>query len=173
MKFLPLVCALLICSVGCKTSMDVNPIRGQAFSKLERGHKAYIALPEDGRYAAITYTGSGMQVASHVAKALTAHASSTVNENQILPLETLLQKAVAADAKYLFVPLITHWEPRVASVSGRPTRVHLEMRIYDTATGVAIASNSIDVTGRRVTVASQSADGLAAVAIQDLVDSFF
>lgn len=173
MKRIVSLFTILVCLAGCSTKLAVNPIEGQPTARLETGQKAYIALPADGKYADKVYAGTGMQVSSYVAQALSPYVTSSQMDNQVLPLETLLQNSSAAGAKYLFIPDITHWEPRVAAWSGIPTRVHIELKVFDVATGQILAANSVSVRGKIATFVSQHAHELAETAVEALVTSFY
>jgi hypothetical protein len=172
-KFLLLHIVLAVMLSGCSTKLAVSPIAGQSSAKLETTQKAYIALAADGRYSDKVYAGTGMQVSRFVSQALAPYVSSSQIDNQIVPLQTSLLNASAAGAKYLFVPVITHWEPRIAAWSGIPTRVNIELTVYDTATEQPVAAKSTSVRGRIATFVSQHAHDLAEEAIKELVKSFY
>jgi hypothetical protein len=173
MKKLAVLLFLSVLVTGCSTKIAVKPIEGHPSAKLETGQKVYIALAADGRYSDEVYAGTGAQVSGFVRQALAPYASGSQIAGQRSSLEVSLQQAADAGAKYLFVPVITHWEPRAAAWSGRPTRVNIELTVYDTATGQLIAAQSTSVRGRIVTFVSQHAHELAEQMIRDLVKSFY
>ena len=168
-----IVAIFLFAGIGCSTKFAAKPVADMPSAKLETGHAVYIALAADGRYSEQTYRGTGAQVSGYVAQTLSSYTSSSQVDNEIRTLEASLQNAKEANAKYLFVPLITHWEPRAAAWSGRPTRVNIELRVYDVESGQPVAGNSSSVRGRIVTVASQHAHELAREIVTTLVNSFY
>lgn len=173
MKRAGLILAFLVMLTGCETLVEFFPVEGMPSAKLEAGHKAHVALAADGKYAGKAYADSGRQVSGFVAKELTQYTSSVHVENQILPLENLLKKASESRAKYLFVPKITHWEPRAAAWSGIPTRVYIELEVYDVASGNPVAANAVSARGRIATLKSQHAHDVADAVVKDLVKSFY
>lgn len=168
-----LIAVVLLTMVGCTTKFSVVPMDGVSPAKLETNKAVYIAQAADGKYSDQVYTGSGMQVSTYVSKVLIPYSSLTEISGQISPKDVLLQEATEIGATYLFVPVITHWEPRAAAWSGIPTRVNIELTVYDVETGQSVAAKSVSVKGKRMTFVSQHAHVLAEQAIQDLVKSFY
>jgi hypothetical protein len=166
-----LVTALLLC--GCSTKVAVNPVVGIPSVKLETARKVYVAKAEDGRYADNIYFGTGAQVSGYVAQSLVPYTSGVTVGTQVLPLESVMQSAQNNEAKYLFIPEITHWEPRAAAWSGIPTRVHITLTAYDVTTKEKITSYSLSVRGKMATFVSQHAHELAEQTVKDLVNSFY
>jgi hypothetical protein len=158
---------------ACSTKVAVNPVEGTTSVKLKNAQKVYIARANDGRYADNVYSDSGSQVSNYVAQSIASHTSETIVANQVSPLETNMQNAENFGAKYLFIPEITHWEPRAAAWSGRPTRVHITLTVYDVETREKIAAKSLSVRGRIATLVSQHAHELAEETVKELVNSFY
>jgi hypothetical protein len=169
-----LVVLVVLLMVGCRTQYTVNPEGTPSLAgKLEKGQKAYIALALDGKYKDETYAGSGHQVSRYITQALLPYVSSFSVADQLLTFEMMIERAKESEAKYLFIPEITHWEPRAAAWSGRATRLSITLKVYDVETGDVIAINSIAVKGKAKSFVSQHAHELAEIAVVDLVKYFY
>lgn len=167
MRKLPLavLALMLITLAGCTTRTLQKDAVTPVVAKLEHGQKTYIARPGDGMYAEKVYPGSGLQVARDIADAVRPYASEIVPAPSVMPVEAALAAAAESGARYAFIPVITHWEPRVAAWSGIPTRVGISVSIYDIPRQTMLIRRDINVKGRTATFVSQHASDLAREAI--------
>jgi hypothetical protein len=143
----------LVLAVGCSTRHNLGSTGG---AKLERGQQTCIITPADGSYGSKLYPGSGAITASLLQGALTSYAGSvkvlTVQDD----VQAGLKQASGLGCHYVFHPQILNWEPRAASWSARPTKVHVLMNVYDLKKGRdVLISQSLESTGRSITFISQ------------------
>jgi hypothetical protein len=153
---------------ACSTKMvqqDLTPIS----AKLLKNKAIYIATVDDGSFNGRVYSGSGLSVANNFQVNCRPYASKVIMGNQ----RDFLTEAKNAKAYYAFKAVITHWESRNAAWSGIPTRVEINIAVYNAADGTEIVNRNLTVRGRSMTFASQSAEGLAAALIKDFCKQIF
>ena len=172
-KIVLLFFVVALCLVGCTTRITQDDVITPAASKLERGQKVYITLPQDGSYGGKTYAGSGTQVAHFLGKGIRPYVAETLVATAYVPVEEALTSAQKAGARYVFIPTITNWEPRAAAWSGRPTRVSISIAVQDLAADKQVLIRKIDITGRSATFVNQSPDDLVARAITTFSNEIF
>lgn len=149
MKLIFLAFALALLA-GCTTHRySLHPItRGES---MRAGASALVALPEDGRFGQISYSGTGRQVARSVATALAKHCPRVdIMQNTNAPLES----ARAGGFDYLITPRIIHWEDRATEWSGKPDRIEIELRTQAVKDGATVNLGSVE--GRTGTFALTS-----------------
>lgn len=133
------VLLLVLFVFGCADSHSVSPINTGS-EKLSASEFAYIAVPQDGRYDATNYTGSGQTVAQIVASAFTKHIDRVEIGRKLEQPDAAMAKAQELGATYLVMPMIVHWEDRATEWSGRPDKVEVRITVRDVASGRTLAS---------------------------------
>ena len=170
-KLLLVVAAAVVLAAGCSTKIQQGP-GGSA--RLEGGRKILVAIPADGTYGSNTYQGSGLEVAALMQKALSPKAAQALISSSQADRQAALREGAAEGCRYVFYPEISHWEPRAAAWSGRPTRVSFYVTVYDLAAGnKAIIQRSVEARGRIVTLFSQEPAEIAAVMFKQLAETLF
>lgn len=96
-----------------------------------------------------TYAGSGLSIANTFKTHLSSfnksvYLASTVNLSQ----QQALQAAKDANCKYLFIPLISHWEPRATSWSGRPNQASVVVLVLDVNSGEVLIHEQLVAVGK-------------------------
>lgn len=119
---------LLLLAFGCSTPNQMTRLAGDN-TRLERGAAVVIATPADGAYGEKQYTGSGLKTATALQAAFANYTPKTSVVSDCAELDCL--KARAADARYLIVPRIVHWEDRATQWSGKPDRVNVQVSVYE------------------------------------------
>jgi hypothetical protein len=115
-----------------------------ARAPLSREASAYIALPADGRYGAILYTGSGPQTAQLIGAAFAPYlfriSVSTASED----VTTAIRSANAGGYDYVVYPEILHWEDRATEWSGKPDLVSIKISVVQTDSGDVLDSGIVE-----------------------------
>ncbi|MDR3244039.1 MAG: DUF4823 domain-containing protein [Elusimicrobiota bacterium] len=165
--FLSVVFAFVFVA-ACSTKMtqtDLMPISAQ----LLKNKAIYIAVVDDGSFNGRIYAGSGLSVANYFQVNCRPYASKVIIGNQ----RDFLNEAKNLKADYAFRAIITHWEPRSAAWSGIPTKVEINIAVYNASDGKELVNTTLAVRGRAMTFANQSAEGLAAALIKDFCQQIF
>ena len=131
-----LVSAMLI---GCADTHQLRRVPGTN-EGLSRQASAYVAVPQDGRYGAQPYPGSGGLVAQAVAVAFEPYLTSTTAGVKREDFDAALQSAREAGFTYLLYPEILHWEDRATEWSARPDQASVKVSIVRADTGAVIDS---------------------------------
>jgi hypothetical protein len=151
---------VLLAACSCTTTMNIQHAGSNApQAKIQTGRIICLLPVDDGAYAGKVYTGSGLYVFN----------SFSVN---LFPFTSKLITADAASrsgAAYTVKPVITHWEPRNASWSGKPTRVEMTVSVYDTEQNKEIINTNLSIRGRSFTFTDQSAEALASFLIKKFI----
>jgi hypothetical protein len=169
MKKLLLSSFILLFLYSCTTTMNVqNASKNNApLEKIESNKLICIVGVNDGIYNGKVYAGSGLYVLNSFTLNLQPFASKikTVDANNYEA------DAEQLGATYIVKPIIMHWEPRNASWSGIPTRVEINVSVFDLEQDKYIIYTNLSATGRAVTLVDQSAEGLANEIIREFVQS--
>ncbi len=111
--------------------------------KLPRDTSIYVTIPEDGRFTAQPYVGSGTLTTQEVVSALSLYTSHVSSARSVAPFEENMAAARSASARYLLQPTILHWEERATEWSGKSDRVSVRLDLFEVATGATIDSTVI------------------------------
>ena len=147
--------ALFITS--CSTTMKISPALTSSH-KLEQNRNIHIAKIDDAAFNGQIYSGSGLSVANYF-------------KGYVHPFAARISSEEEAD--YIVKAVITHWEPRRAEWSGIPTRVKIQVSIFEASSGRELINSWLDIKGRRMTFAPQSAEGLAEYLIKNFCKDLF
>ena len=151
---------------SCATTTSVKNANSNApLAKIENNKLICIVEPKDGAYEGKVYTGSGAYVLNIFTVNLQPFAS------EIITADAKNYEAAAKElgVTYIVKPIITHWEPRNASWSMKPTRVEISVSVFDLEQNKYIINTNLSVKGRSVTFVDQSAEGLANALIKQFV----
>ena len=134
--------------VGCASRAIVNApvVPGSVISS--PGDRIRVMESADGVFGATTYTGSGHRLAGRVLEAL----QSQYVDVQVIPMtreQDALEAARAAQAKYLVVPTILHWEDRNTAWSMDPDRLRVQLALRDVASDHAVNSLTFEAKSRK------------------------
>jgi len=160
---------LLLCS--CTTTMYVQNANNvdytEPLAKIEFNKIICIVVPSDGTFDGNVYYGSGGYVQNTFTAYLQPFASKVIPVAQ----ESYETDSKLWGAKYIIRPIITHWEPRAASWSGKATRVEMYVSVFDLEQDKNIINTNLSVKGRSFTFTDQSAEELArSLIIQFITD---
>lgn len=174
-KMLPLftLVTFAVLLAACTTKIQHSEAPGAEIVRLEPGQKIYITPSKDGVYGENTYAGTGLLVAGYISDGVRPNAAEVKLAASPAPVADVLAAAAEYGARYAVVPEIIHWEPRIAGLSMRPTRVTVLVTVYDVPAGKQIKAHTIDVTGRIMYTVMQSPDKLAQTAIGQFCAGLF
>lgn len=150
----------MLLMVGCTAKYHVSNLAGIDKAKLDRGIAVYVAVPQDGAYGSIIYSGSGQYVAQAVAAAFSEMGASVHVAEKNIGNDQVLEKAKAIGAGYLVTTVISLWEHRATEWSGRPSRMAIRLAITDVATGNQVAASAIEGRSRIMSFTSTSPESL-------------
>lgn len=151
---------------SCTTTMSLQNARADLPpAKIEKDRIICIATVNDGTFNGKIYNGSGHFVLNSFASNLQPFASKIA----IVDSKNYDEMAKQMNAKYIIRPTITHWEPRVAAWSGIPTRVEINVSVYDLAQNKPVAHTNLSIKGRRMTFVSQSAEELTNALVKKFI----
>lgn len=144
-----LLLTLLAVIQGCSpTTYKQADIITPVVQHLDKGQGAYIALSSDGRYGEQAHAGTGMLVAQWLSAAIKPYTSSVaLAPHPTQDINATLQAAREANARYVYIPTITHWEQRNTSWSGIPSKGSLTVIVYDVVEGKQVLARSSSVDG--------------------------
>lgn len=167
------LCIIVALTAGCTTTYQTRDLI--APTKLNRGANIYIARAQDGSYGNTVYKGSGLIATSLLHAAIAPYSKNVIIGNQWEDLNQATISAIASNCRYLMMPVLTNWEPRVAAWSGRPTRVSINIAVYDLDSGGSeqIINKSLDVTGRSATLVNQQPEDILAHLLERFVQEAF
>lgn len=162
-------------AIGLLGCVDTHTIRQvtQPVMKIPVTSSFYVAVPSDGKFDRITYTGSGKKAADTIASAL--HKHSPVVTTGLYPQSREDATAAARDAHatYLVLPTILHWEDRATGWSGRPDVVEMSVEVIDLAIGAVVASGSIGGKSRWGTLSDDKPEDLLPDPVNDYISQLF
>lgn len=168
--------AMVLALSGCTASYRNVRTGGTAQTfkhSLDRKGTVYVALPKDGAYGAKPYVGSGRTVASAVAQAFSPKAGSVEVAESVQTREDVVAEAKRIGARYAIITTIVQWEQRATEWSGRPSRMAIDLSIYDTDTGARIDSRSIKARSRVVSFTSTSPESLLTAPLRQYAQELY
>lgn len=170
-----LAMAALGCLVAaCTASYKTVPTDGHtSVQSLDKTASVYIALPKDGSYGSKTYGGSGRIVAGAIAREFSNKAAGVEVGEREETRAAALESGRKLGARYAIIPVITHWEQRATEWSGRPSRMSIDMSIYDTASEKRLSSRSLTARSRIVSFTSTSPESLLTKPIRDYANELY
>ena len=133
MRFLVLVLVLLGLS-ACEDTYSVKR-PNQISQYMLKSATGYVSVPPDGTYGDMTFPGSGATVSNAVAAAFSRHLAKVVKAPAPQTLNSALDKARQAGARYLIAPAIARWEDWNTEVSGRSDQMSIEISVIDVTNG--------------------------------------
>lgn len=152
-----LVLMTVMSITSCGTSMQTKQMLSISY-KLEQNRNIHVAKINDGVFDGRIYNGSGLSVANYFEVYMQPYASKICSEE---------------NADYVVKAVITHWEPRRAEWSGIPTKVKIQVSVFETSSGKELINNELTIRGRSVTFVPQSAEGLAEYMIKNFCNEIF
>ncbi|MDR1198966.1 MAG: DUF4823 domain-containing protein [Prevotellaceae bacterium] len=151
---------------ACATTMSLQNAKADLpLAKIEKDKIICIVNVGDGVFNGKIYTGSGLSVLNSFTANLQMFASKAVTVDS----KNYDEEAKQMNAAYVVKPVITHWEPRAASWSGRPTRVEISVSVFDVIQNKSVINTNLSVKGRSMTFVNQSAEALANELIKQFV----
>lgn len=171
-----LVVAAVIALGACTATYQERTTGGTEAStvKLDPARNVMVAIPADGAYGGKSYLGTGQLVAQNTSAAFSRYARKVqLGPAGVHELEPLLVSARAANADYLAIPSISHWEQRATEWSGIPSRVTLTLAIVDVRTGKELHSSLLESQSAIMTLVRPHADALAQRLIDDNVTGLY
>lgn len=171
-----ILCLFLIFFIlaGCAKQYRVENLSGTSnVVALSRDRGVYIAAPDDGRYESITYPGSGQTVAQVLAGAFSKFAAKVNTADAPATMANDFLAAKSANANYIVLPTITHWEQRATAWSGIPSKMSIRITIYDVGSHQELTSTSIDGRSAIMTLLPTSPDALLKDPVEKYVSSLY
>ena len=142
---------------GCADTHELTRMKVTT-APLSREASAYIALPADGRYGQILYTGSGAQTAQEVAGAFAPYLRKTSVAIASEDIDTALGSAEAGGYDYVLYPEILHWEDRATEWSGKSDLVSIKISIIKVDTIDILDSVIVKATSGLATLGDRPQD---------------
>ena len=142
-----LVLVAIVALGACTASYQERATGGTEASsvKLDPTRSVMVAIPANGAYGNKGYQGTGQLVAQKTSAAFSRYARRVeIAPPKVHDLDMLLMRARAANADYLAIPSINHWEQRATEWSGIPSRVTLTLAIVDVRTGKELHSSLLE-----------------------------
>jgi len=119
---------ILLFLYSCATRTYAQNVSNNAPSeKIENGKVVCVVAINDGTYGGKVYTGSG----AYVLNVLNVNLQPFTSKIVTVSVEDYETEAKQLGATYIVKATITHWEPRLAALSGMPTRVIINVSIFD------------------------------------------
>lgn len=159
--------------VACSTTYKYNYITSPEATELDRGSVVYVSKAYDGSYGNKVFSGSGNKASGALANALMVYSRKVYIGNVEGSLSQILLEAEDYKAKYAFVPKIINWEPHAAAWNFRPTRLNIEISVYDVATKKLLFKKDLAVRGRIITLTSQQVESILDDAMLGFVKTIY
>jgi hypothetical protein len=169
-NFFLIILALIL---GCTHTYEVTKTSQTSNAKLDKNAKAYVSVPEDGRYGDILYEGSGSTTAQAIQKAFAKHLSIIERGKRPEIYKDALNSAQNGGFNYLIYPMITHWEDRATEWSGLSDKISVKLSIIDAQNDSTIDSVIINGKSRWGTFGGDHPQDLLHEPIEKYVDSLF
>lgn len=168
------VLALTLLATACTASYKVVQTDGHTGQQpLDGAASVYVALPKDGSYGSKNYGGSGRIVAGTIARELSSKAAGVEVGEEAEGRDGALSSARKVGARYAVIPVITHWEHRATEWSGRPSRMSIDVSVYDAASEKRLNSRSLTARSRIVSFTPTSLESLLTKPIRDYVNALY
>jgi basic membrane lipoprotein Med (substrate-binding protein (PBP1-ABC) superfamily) len=176
-KYFSIIATLAIAGIflaACATKAKQKNLIAEAPDiKRERDHAIYITSVKDGKFKKKTYEGSGIKVANMFEENIRFYAKETIMGQENDDLANDFAEAKEKNAYYLVKPSISHWEPRAAAFSNKPTQIIIHVSVYAVSDSKEIISRNLEVTGRSISYTNQSPEGLANNIINEFCKDVF
>jgi hypothetical protein len=112
---------------------------------LKADQAVLVSVPDDGNYNHKSYPGSGQDIAKRTAAAFSRYASRVeIAASGLQKPEELLAAARSANAGYLIIPTIVHWEPRSTEWTLIPRQVDIDLAVIKVETGRELRSTVLE-----------------------------
>ncbi|MGH6881814.1 MAG: DUF4823 domain-containing protein [Hypericibacter sp.] len=158
---------------GCASKYRVDAYEAPA-AQLDKQSSFYVVLPEDGRYGATVYPGSGATTAQAVASALLIHVDKAViGTTAGEDLNAALAQAQQRDLSYVFVTTILNWEDRATEWSGIPDKLTLKYAVYEAPSGKLVSSTVTSASSKWGTMGGDHPQDLLPEPTRKFVDPLF
>lgn len=166
--------ALLLALASCTSTYEQRELTAPS-AVLDTTRKVVVALPADGRYSTTVYADSGRTTAQAVVDAFASHAASatTLDASAGHSAESALSAARGANAGYLALPEILHWEDRATEWSGREDVLAVRLSVYEVPSGSLLASAEIHGKSKWMTFGGDHPQDLLADPIQHYVAGIY
>lgn len=156
---------------GCTATYTRSDLPGPTV-KLELRMVVAIATPANGSYGGKEYAGSGSSTATAVQAAFAKFARETSVVADCQTLSCLTEK-IGANADYLVVPEILHWEDRNTEWSGIKDKLEVRLAIYDARSAKLLAVSSLAGKSKWATFGGDHPQDLLPEPINNYVASLF
>ncbi len=113
-------------------------------AKLDPAQTAFVTTPENGRYGAQIYHGSGGTTAQIIAGAFARYLKDVHVGHRHQNRDEAIASAREECAEILIEPRILHWEERATEWSGLPDRISVLVAVIDVQSGTEIDRATID-----------------------------
>lgn len=130
-----LVALLAACLCGCAND-DVERTAAAAAS-LSPAASIYVAVSADGRFADLTYPGSGQRLAELIVAAFDPYVNRAERAAEAQPLSDAMADARAGGFTYLAMPRILRWEDRSADWTGLADQAAVRLALIEVRSGRA------------------------------------
>lgn len=110
---------------------------------IPRNASIYIVSPTDGNYGSRTYKGSGVSVANAFKSAFSRYSDHVIVGPFEESTKALLETAKQKECGYAVVPRIVSWEDRATEWSGKPDRIEIMVKVFNTEESASVTSSSI------------------------------
>jgi hypothetical protein len=164
---------LSISLAGCASKYRVDAYEAPT-THLDKQASFYVVLPEDGRYGATVYPGSGATTAQAVTAALLVHVDkAVVGTTAGEDLDAALAQAKQRALTHVFVTTILNWEDRATEWSGIPDKLTLKFAVYEAPSGKLVSSTVTSASSKWGTMGGDHPQDLLPEPTRKFVDPLF
>lgn len=143
-KLILLMCVILVTTVGCADSHNLNVTKTGSNVHITPNQAVYIALPQDGQYGSRHYSGSGQMVSQVIKGELVTTINNVKIANRHEDYNVALDFASSRKFDFMVYPTILHWEDRATEWSARSDRIKVKMVVVDVKSGYVVKSAVIE-----------------------------
>jgi len=169
---LPLVLFITIFLSSCTDTYQLKRTQGAGIES-NKISTAYIALPKDGSYGSIQYSGSGTIVAQDIGAAFSPYLREAIIGTQFESIEEAIRSASKLQFDYLVYPNILHWEDRATEWSGRSDVISVKVTIIDVSSSKVVDSVVIEGKSKTASWGGDRPEDLLAKPLKDYAAVLF
>lgn len=171
MNRLPIYLLVALLAVGCATRVKSPVVEGEVI-KLDESKGVLVSMPPDGSFEGRSYPESGRFTAYAIEAALARHAVRTDVVTHCHGVGCL-DSVDTEEFGYYVMPVILHWEDQTEGWSGKPDRIIIQMRIFDTSNGLELGRFAYEGNSQWATIRSDRPEDLLPEATNPTIDLLY
>ncbi len=163
---------ILLMMTGCVSKYKTEAYEAPS-QILQTNASAYVAMASNGIYGNTEYQNSGYFLSSAIATAISLHIRQVEQAKNLETIEESLSISRKMGIKYLFQPIILHWEDRSTEWSGKTDKITIKIIVWDVEAGNSISSTVVKASSKWGTLGGDHPQDLLPGAIDPFINDLF